>query len=277
MTLTRDTTPVRVGPGRYGLEISDAWSFRDPSGGVLMTVALRAAAIELGDARLRIRSATTLFSSSITSGALVIEVTVLRRGGTAAQLRVNIRNAGSDGPGMDVLATFARSRNEGPSFVQSQAPAVPPPSECELLETDKPFHGQFVPPIFSRWETRLAYGSNWWRSDWEPGPARVGRWMRYREPVVLEGGALDPLALPPVIDWMPPSMIQRLGPNFEPFFAPSLDLTVHFLADTTSEWLLLDAETRFAGDGYASASVHVFEPAGTLVGYGTQMWIHRRL
>jgi acyl-CoA thioesterase len=134
-----------------------------------------------------------------------------------------------------------------------------------------------VPPIFANLETRLAYGANWWRSDFEPGPARVGRWIRYREPAVLADGRFDPLALPPVVDLMPPSMIQRLGPKFEPFFAPSLDLTVHFLADTTSEWLLYDTETRYAGDGYASAGVHVFDPSGALVGYATQMWIHRRL
>jgi acyl-CoA thioesterase len=276
--LIRDTTPVRSGPGRYRLEISDAWSFRDPSGGILMTAALRAAALELADEGLRIRSASTLFASSITSGALAIEVTVLRRGGTAAQLRINLRNAESDGPGMDVLATFARSRTDGPSFLQARPPDVPPPLACELIETDKPIRGQtFVPSIFSRWETRLAYGHNWWRSDWEPGPARVGRWMRYVEPVRLEDGTSDPLALPPMIDWLPPSMIQRLGPNYGPFFCPSLDLTVHFLADTRSDWLLLDAETRFAGDGYASASVHVFDPAGALVAYGTQMWLHRRM
>jgi acyl-CoA thioesterase len=271
VTLTRDTTALRVGPGRYRLDISDAWSFRDPSGGVLMTAALRAAAQELGDARLRIRSATTLFASSVTSGPLDIEVLLLRRGGTAAQLRINVRNAGSEGPGLDVLATFARARSEGPSFVQAEAPNVSPPEECELIE------GFHFAPIFSRWETRLAYGSNWFHGDWKAGPARVGRWIRYRDPVTLEDGGFDPLALPPVIDWMPPSMIQRLGPDFEPFFAPSLDLTVHFLADTRAEWLLFDTETRFAGDGYASAGVHVFDPTGALVGYGTQMWLHRKL
>lgn len=269
--LARDTTAIRTAPGHYSLVLSNAWSFRDPSGGVLMTVALRAAADELGDEGLRIRSATALFASAVGSGELDIRVVVLRRGGTAAQVRINVRNAGSDGPGMEVLATFARSRSEGPRFVETSPPRVPPPEECELVE------GYHFAAIFSRWETRLAYGANWFRDGWEAGPARVGRWIRYREPVRLDGGSDDPLRLPPVIDWMPPSMIQRLGPRFEPFFAPSLDLTVHFLADATSEWLLLDTETRYAGDGYASASVHVYDRGGALVAYGTQMWIHRRL
>src|SRR5215510_16550064 len=99
-------------PGRYHTTLPDHWDFLMPSGGVVMTCALRAAVAELADPALVLASATTIFCSPIKNGPLVSDVAVLRRGGGTAQVRVALRD-GSGEPGLEVLATFVRER-KGP-------------------------------------------------------------------------------------------------------------------------------------------------------------------
>jgi hypothetical protein len=41
--------------------------------------------------------------------------------------------------------------------------------------------------------------------------------------------------------------------------------------------VLTDTHTRYADDGYGSADVHVWDEAGHLVAFATQMWIFRKV
>jgi acyl-CoA thioesterase len=274
--LALDTAPRLLAPSLYRVDLPVTWNFRNPSGGVLMTAALRAAGVELGDPELQLRSATTVFSSVVLAGALDIRVRVIRRGGATAQVHVSLANPGATDTGLELVATFGRARDEGPEFIDVEPPVVPSPAEAPLLHTATPISRRFVPPIFRNAEMRLALGHPWWDSGWPAGPARLARWMRYHVPQRLADGRLDPLALPPLVDTMPPSTIQKLGPGFTPFIAPSLDLTLHVLAPTRSDWLLLDTHTRHAGAGYGAADVHVWDEDRRLVAFATQMWMFRK-
>jgi len=61
--LARDSAVQRLkaAPGWYTAMLGDAWNFLTPSGGVLMSVAMRAMLEELGDSDLRPLSANTHF------------------------------------------------------------------------------------------------------------------------------------------------------------------------------------------------------------------------
>ena len=132
--LAADTT-VRADPtvpGRFHLTLPDHWDYLMPSGGVVMTCALRAAEAALGEPLLRLASATTIFCTPIHVGKLIADVTILRRGGATAQVRVALRDAeptpkkpehskdGSeagggetvdgDDRGLELTATFLRAR-----------------------------------------------------------------------------------------------------------------------------------------------------------------------
>src|SRR5437016_6136420 len=96
-------------PGRYHVALPDHWDILMPQGGVAMTCGLRAAAAELAEPELRLASATTTFCTPIRNGALVADVFVLRRSGSAAQVRVALRD-GSGEPGLEMLVTFLRDR-----------------------------------------------------------------------------------------------------------------------------------------------------------------------
>jgi acyl-CoA thioesterase len=275
--LARDTavTRLQVAPGWYTAELSHAWDFRTPSGGTLMTVALRAMQEELNDPALRLLSANTHFCSPVPAGPLEVRVEVLRHGGAAAQIRAQLSSTSMPGPGLEVSATFVRER-DGMEVMDTEPPAVPPPDACPNIAAVGLGPGRIRAAFFRNFDVRLAYGQPWWESDWPPGPARVARWFRYQVPQRLGDGRLDPLAIPPIADTMPPALIQKLGPNRPLFHAPSLDLTVHFLEDTTSEWLLTAVHARRARAGYASAAAEIWDDGGRLIAFVTQTMLLRQ-
>lgn len=272
--LSRDTAVTRLAaaPGWYTADLPTAWDFRTPSGGVLMTVAMRAMQAELGDDGLAPLSATTHFCSPVPAGPLEIRVEVLRRGNVAAQVRAALSSTTMPGPGLEVSATFGRGR-PGVDVLDAEFPPVAMPGDGLPIV---PGVRDFRPRFLENFECRLALGSAWWTKEWEAGPARMGRWFRYHVPPRLPDGRIDPLAIPPIADTMPPALVQRLGPDAPPFHAPSLDLTVHFLDDTPSEWLLTWVHARRARAGWATADSEIWDDRGRLVAFATQMMMIRR-
>lgn len=275
--LARATAVSKLGPapGWYVAELPDDWSYVTPSGGVLMTMAMRAMAEELGDASYRPVGATTLFCSPVPAGPLEIRVEVLRRGGAAAQVRAALSSTRRPGPGLEVSATFARARS-GPSARGLVAPPLPRPGACpDAGNAPRLAYGRPPRPFFENFDMRLAHGAPIWQPDgWTASDARWAAWYRYRIPQLAADGLLDPFAIPPIADTMPGALSNRLGPG-EPFFAPSLDLTVHFLEPTAGEWLLVDARCPLARSGYATADVDVWDEDGRLVARATQTMMLR--
>jgi acyl-CoA thioesterase len=265
--------PDPATPGRYLLDLPGHWDYLLPSGGVVMTCALRAAEAALGDPRLRFASATTIFCAPIHPGRLVADTAILRRGGSTAQVRVGLRHAapppGADNEGLELLVTFCRDR-KGPDVRGTAPPAVRALGDALTVEDGAPNnpHGRFR--FYEQLECRIADGDRFWSPAFEAGPARYARWFRYRVPQRDAEGRLDRLAIPPLIDTMPTALLRAIGPGAYRFFAPSLDLTTYVVDDTTREWLLVAATVRRARMGWAIADAEVWDDEGTLVAYGAQ-------
>lgn len=273
--IVRDTQVRPLSFGRYEAMISDAWSFALPSGGVLMSAALRAAQAELADPALRPLSATTTFCSPVPAGPVSIEVSVLRRGRVAAQVRSDLRVAGREELALTCVATFGRDR-EGqalPELMDQPLPDVPGPEEAPAFDISL---GGWCPAFFTQLDIRLALGGVWWAPGFEPGPPRCARWYRYHTAPRLEDGRLDPLAIPPIADTMPAALWQAMGRESRVLHAPSLDLTIHFIEDPVDEWLLVDKHCRRAHSGWEWADAHIHDRTGRLVAFATQAMILRR-
>ena len=268
-------TRLKAAPGWYTAEIGEEWNFATPSGGVLMTTAMRAMLEELGDRDLRPLSANTHFCSPVPAGPMEIRVEILRHGRAAAQVRAQLSSTSVPGPGLEVSATFARRRPATIEMLDADFPDVAKPDELEPMTAVRDIAGRERPRFFDNFDSRLAAGEPWWTDDWKAGRARIARWFRYGVPQKLADGRLDPMAIPPIADTMPPALIQKLGPGHAPFFAPSLDLTVHFLEDTWAEWLLADVHARWAGSGYSTADVEIWDVEGKLIAFATQMMFLR--
>lgn len=281
--LRADTTAI-ARDGAYHLELGRAWDFLLPSGGVVMTAALRAAAAAVDDPGLRLLSATAIFCAPIQPGPLVIRPIALRRGSSAVQTRTALVGAGATGPrggahdgqapalgagatdGCEVIATFARERS-GPDVIALAAPPVPPPDACEdLLAAGAPMsRARFM----GNFECRRALGTPLWTDGFAAGPARYARWFRYRCPQ-RDGDRLDRLALPPIADTMPAALSQAIGPSDYRFYAPSVDLTLHVVDDTDREWILIDAYLGRAVGGWATGRCDIWDDRGKYLGCATQ-------
>ena len=255
-------------PGRYHIQLPDHWDFLMPSGGVVMTCALRAAVAAVGDARLRLASATTVFCTPIKNGPLVVDVVVLRRGEAAVQVRAALRD-GSGEPGLEVLATFLRER-KGPDVRGVAFPKVRSLDEALPVDDGSRNNPHVYLRFHQQFEYRIADGDRFWQPDEQAGPARYARWARYRTPQRDAHGRLDRLALPPLIDMMPAALHRTIGPGDYRFFAPSLDLTTYIIDDTRREWLLFAVTARRARAGWAIADTEVWDDEGRYLAHGAQ-------
>ena len=265
------TSVERAAGGGYRAFLDDSWNLRPlPQGGVVAAVALRAMNDALGDPSQRLRTMHTLFVGQVADGELEIEVEVLRRGRSMSHVRAHVRNPGTAN-GHITTAVFGATR-DGFDFTELRRPQVPPAADCPSFR-DPPPPGV---PVFEstafwamRVEGRPALGVAPWE-DVDQRTAEQATWYRFDEsPWIDDGSRLDPFAIVLLADTMPGAIGQRLGPTDRPWFGPSVDLTLHLCADCRADWVLAHNTARWAGDGYASVDMALWD-GDTLVAYATQ-------
>ena len=265
--------PVADAPGRYTVELTDDWNAPViPHGGVVTSIGLRAMAQELADEGEALRSVSVVFAAQVVPGEVEADVTLLRKGRSMSQATATVRNVGAEA-GHTSVAVFGRER-PGWRFTELVMPEVPKPLECPSFRDEAP--GDFVrrwqPSFWEHVEGRPAIGHAPW-DEWDPGSSEKASWYRFDDTPRLPDGRIDPLALVTLCDTMPGAVGERMGPGLPVWLGPSADLTVHVLGAARSEWLLGHNHARFAGDGYASVEMALWDPdpAIGLVAYGTQM------
>ncbi|MFZ4812047.1 MAG: acyl-CoA thioesterase [Ilumatobacteraceae bacterium] len=265
------TTVDKIAEGRYRGFLDGSWNLRPlPQGGVVTAVALRAMSDALGNPEHQLRSMHTLFIGQVADGDLEIEVEVLRRGRSMSHVRAHVHNPGSAN-GHVTTAVFGSSR-EGFEFTELRRPDVPLPDACPSFRDPPPPGVQSAPPN-PFWATRVEGRAASGVAPWEEVSVRTAdqaSWYRFDETPWVDGDArIDPFAIVLIADTMPGAIGQRLGPTGRPWFAPSVDLTVHMCADCRSPWMLGHNTARWAGDGYASVDMAIWD-GDTLVAYATQ-------
>ncbi|HEY8153921.1 MAG TPA: thioesterase family protein [Myxococcota bacterium] len=267
--------PQPGAPGRYRANLSTAWDAPvHPSGGAVSALALRAMQIELDHPRQRLRTFSTLFVSTVTSGPVEIAVERLRDGKRMSQLRAEARNPGRPEAGHVTSAAFGESR-PGVEFSYSAAPEVGPPESYPLPADPPPGAPVFRARFFENVETRRVRMFHSFETGWEGGRAEAIRWIRYRVAPRLADGRIDPLSLIALADTMPSAVGQYLGPGQSFFHAPSVDLNMHFFADTDQDWVIARTVSHWAGDGYASAEITLWDASRRLLAFATQVMLLR--
>lgn len=271
---TDATTVEARGDGRYRATVDERWNLRPlPQGGIVVATGLRAMAQELNHRDQRLRTLHTIFVGQVAHGELDIDVDVLRRGRSMSHLRAEVRNPGTSN-GHVVTAVFGGERG-GFRFTDLRPPDVPPPDECRSFRDPPPPGVPAFPPT-PFWELlvegRPALGLAPW-DEAERATSEQATWLGFDEPAWLDDGTIDPLSLVVVADTMPGAVSQRVGPSNRMWFAPSVDLTVHLLDECRSPWVLAHNTARYAGDGYASVDVALWDMGDgpRLVAYATQL------
>ena len=268
-------TPDATLPGRFCATLDRSWGAPlFPSGGLAAGVALRAMQCVVPNPKHHVRTMTTMFVSTVRDGPVEIDVELLRPGKRMTHVRATLRNAGTQEPAHITTAAFGEAR-EGFDFSYTQAPPATAP--LDYPERPEPPEGvpSFRAGFFDNTETRAVVANQHWETDWSGGSAEVVRWIRYRDTPRLPDGRLDPYALPALADTMPSTISQFMGPGSPFFHCPSVDLTVHFFGPTSCEWLLTHCRCHWAGDGYASAEIQLFDEDRQLVAHATQVMLVR--
>jgi acyl-CoA thioesterase len=269
---TRETavTSDPAVPGRYRADFSDEWCAPEvPQGGVATAVMLRAMEAELDRPDQSLRTVTNVFAAPVRSGPAEVDVTMLRRGRSMSQMTATMRTVG-ESVGHTAVAVFGGPR-PGFEFTDRVLPDVPPPEECPSFRDPLPDGVQSR--NFRYWEHvegRPALGHAPW-DDYEPTTSQRASWMRFDDPPVLEDGTMDPFALVTLCDTQPGAVGERMGQNVPFWLPPSVDLTVHVVGVPRSEWLLSNGRAHYAGDGYASTEMELWDPEAGLIAYATQL------
>lgn len=267
--------------GRWRASIDESWVLRPlPQGGVTTAIALAAMSAELADDEQHLRTMHTMFASQVPHGPVEVDVEVLRRGRTMSQLRAEVRTPGSS-RGHLVTAAFGAER-VGFDFTDAvPPPEVPRPDECPSFRDPPPpgWEAHFEPMPFwtTRVEGRPALGDPPW-SDYQPDRAERACWYRFDDPPWRPDGTQHPFGFPILVDSMPGAVGQKLRPDQPPWFAPSVDLTVHVLDDCRAGWVLAHNTARHSSGGYASADMTLWDYGPDLddprpVAYATQVFL----
>jgi acyl-CoA thioesterase len=274
-----DRTPFERGtaveprgePGAYRADIGEQWNCPIvPHGGLVTATTVRAMEAELDQPDQTLRSVTTVFAAQVVAGPVDVDVNVLRRGRSISQTSATARTPGSDA-GHHTVAVFGGTR-EGFSFTDTRPPEVPPPHDCPSFRDPPPpgWERRVVMNFWDHIEGRPASGHPPWE-DYVPTTSERAAWYRFDEPPMLDDGRLDPLAVVTMCDTMPGAVSERMGRRDLHFLPPSCDLTVHLLGDARTEWVLAVNRARFAGEGYASTEMEIWDATlEHLVAYATQ-------
>jgi acyl-CoA thioesterase len=245
-----------------------------PSGGLVTALALRAMETELDQPHQELRSFSTMFVSTVDAGEIDIKVEKLRIGKRMSQLRADAHGVGRTGPGHVTTAAFGESR-EGFEFAYAGPPQAGPPDDYPGFAEPPPGVPAWRSRFFENIDVRRVRMYSSFETGWEGGRAETIRWMRYKIPPRLADGRIDPLSLIALADTMPPAVGQHQGPGFPFYHAPSVDLAMKFFADTEEEWVLTRVISHWAGEGYASADVTLWDAKRRLLAHGTQLMLIR--
>jgi len=276
-----DDLELTGGDGRYATAVSGCWELAVvPQGGILTAIAVRAMERELGDPAQTLRTMTAMFAGQVAGGPVEIDVQLLRRGRSMSQLTATVRNPGAEA-GLTAIAAFGAPRR-GFEFTELVFPEVPGPDGLRSFRDPLPdgVDFEFDRPPMPFWEEIIESRPVIGRAPWEEhvdGPAEAAFWYRLDDPPLGPGGVLDPAGPIVLCDTMPSSVGQKLGPDAGPWFAPSVDYTLHLFRPASPGWLLAHHKARHAGDGYASVELSLWDPSPpqgpALVAYGTQVML----
>ncbi len=276
--LLRDTrvSPDTTREGRYRTEIPDSWNMLYAFGGLTMATAVQAARETLTQKSFDLLSASATFLAPIHAGPASIDVRTLRRGKGSEQMAVDLRAGEGDHSDLHVSVTFGPKRASDTRFADPERPDVPAPADTHP-PTPPPDFPTLDLPYYKSVEIKSCIGRMPWDQTWEGGRARWVGWFRFTHTPRRADGTLDPLAYIPPCDMIGPALLQARGPKASPVMVVSLEISVHFLESTRSEWLLQDTQMYHAGDGYASGMVHLWDESGALVAHAIQRAVMRPL
>lgn len=256
-----DTAVRPLGNGRYEARLDNGWwAGPGPNGGYLNAILVRACDAEINDSSRSCRSFTTHFLSRAAEGTVELDVVTERSGRSLSSVRVSMVQ---DGRTIAVsIGAFATGR-EGPSFVDAAMPTVPRPEDVDAPGYEPAVYDVAYPEMAKRYEQKWVLGS---RAFTGGDDARIGGWIRLREPQRVDGAVLAAF----VDAWMP-AMFSRVS---GPWGITTVDLTVHIRSLPPIDhdgWCFVQFQSTASLDGFCEEDGVIWSSDGTLLAHSRQL------
>lgn len=256
----RDIAVRPTGPTSFEGRVDEGWWIqRGPNGGYLAAMLLQALAATVDDPARSARSLTVHFTAAPAAGPVRIDTALERRGRSLSTVTARMHQ--DDRLCAVAVAAFATGRESPVAFADVSMPDVGEPDDPPVL-TRTPEHRV---AMADRLDQRMTYGSALLSGE----PAVTGGWIGLAEPRPIDA----PLAACYLDAWLPPVFV-RAG---APVTAPTVDLTVHFLAPLPPPGTDADTlyavrfESRIAAGGFVEEDGELWSPEGTLLAQSRQL------
>lgn len=229
----------------WRVSVPDSWlQGRTAYGGFSTALALHAAKLAHPDLP-PLRSALVAFVGPL-AGRIRLSATLLRRGGNAAFVRVDV--AGEAGLGLTATFVFMRALESTVDHVAATAPAVASPQPGDPISRGLP---------------QVAFTQHFEMLDCRNATLGAADWLRWIRLAKRYG--LDPeVELVAVADCLPPAALRLVGGH-----APVSSMTwqLNLLAQPTTEngWFLMRTTSDFTRAGTSSQSMAMWSASGVPV------------
>lgn len=259
------TAVTPLGDGHYRCNLDPRWSaLAGINGGILLATIARAIRAEVGEDR-SLRTIQCQFMRPPAAGEAELQVTTLRTGKRASNLRVQMTQGGKLILDAGVVC-FVGGLREIASWAPTM-PEVEPPAAAEDAITD---------PRMPAIAERLTYTPRLGPAPLSGTPlapgeaARTGGWLQLKGDQPVDEAVLAFFA----DAWWPAS----LGPLQTLAFNPTIDLTFHLRAHLPPEGLppqplLLDVTTIAMQEGLVDEDARIYAADGTLLAQSRQLAI----
>ena len=258
--------------GVYDAALGEGWRIGGGvNGGVLLAIAGRALATELGTADgdrpadpdpLAI---SAYYLTPGTPGPATVRTSVVRRGRAVSTGQASLVQ--DDGQGGEVervrfLATYGDLASvDGDLTTSAQPPDLPPPDRCVSAAQAPPDFLKHA-SLLQRLDMRLDPATTGWAMGKPSGNGVIRGWLR-----MADGREPDPLLLLLAVDALPPVAFE-LG---LPGWTPTLELTAHVRVRPAPGWLRVNLTNRTLAGGFLEEDAEVWDSEGRLVALSRQL------
>lgn len=254
--------------GRYTLLLDEQWTIGPKlHGGYLLAVTARAARAAIADERPAHtcpQAVTGTFLRAPEPGPAELEVTVLRLGRGASQVRVRLDQGGESS--VEAACVLGPPATPSPDDRAPAAPELTPREDCPRSPSTTD-DGRGSLPLMDVVETRLDPRTTGFLRGRPSGEGRISGWVALDpdEPWPLE-------ALLVALDVLPPATFD-MGVSG---WSPTMSLSAHVVTAPAPGPLRVTQWVEHAGADRMHESCRLWDPAGRLVGHAHQLAAIRR-
>jgi acyl-Coa thioesterase superfamily protein/acyl-CoA thioesterase superfamily protein len=254
-------------PGHYTILLDEQWSIGPKlHGGYLLAVLARAARAAIADERpdhTCPQAVTGTFLRAPEPGPATMEVTVLRLGRGASQLRVRLDQ---DGPAVEAACVLGPPAALSPDDHEPGPPELTAVDDCPRSPTATD-DGRGSLPIMGVVDTRLDPRTTGFLRGRPSGEGRVAGWVS-----LDSGEPWTPEGLLVALDILPPATFDMGLAGW----SPTMSLSAHVVAAPVPGPLRVVQWVERAGTDRMHETCRVWDPAGRLVGHAHQLAAIRR-